>query len=90
VSEANDYVQRNSLSSFALVSNQFSLARMVHPIWDGCISAGDAASRAWLTRTQTPLLAWSSQARDFSCPDARRRRSATEDEELVRLLVRRR
>jgi len=83
VSEANDYARKNSLTPFALVSNQFSLARMVDPIWDGCISASDPESRSWLTRTQTPLLAWSSQARGFFLP-GRAAPDKREDEELVR------
>src|SRR6185369_17907121 len=45
--------------------------------------ANDADSRAWFTKTQTPLLSWSSQARGFflegrAAPDKR------EDEELAR------
>jgi len=44
---------------------------MVEPPWAGCLSASDAASRAWLTKTQTPLLPWSSQARGFFTDRAR-------------------
>jgi predicted dehydrogenase/aryl-alcohol dehydrogenase-like predicted oxidoreductase len=68
VAAANDYAQKNNLQGFALVSNNFSLARMVDPIWGGCIGSSDAASRAWFTKTQIPLLAWSSQARGFFLP----------------------
>jgi aryl-alcohol dehydrogenase-like predicted oxidoreductase len=38
---------------------------MVKPVWQGCIGSSDAESRAWLRRTQLPILAWSSQARGF-------------------------
>jgi len=55
---------------------------MVDPVWDGCISAADFASREWLAERQFPLLAWSSQARGFfsdrAHPDLRT------DDEIVR------
>lgn len=38
---------------------------MVEPVWRGCVSASDPASRAWLERTQLPVMPWSSQARGF-------------------------
>jgi len=68
---ANAYAREHGLTPFAAVSNNFSLARMVEPPWAGCLSASDAASRAWLTKTQTPLLPWSSQARGFFTGRAR-------------------
>lgn len=68
VSEANDYAKSKGLAGFSVVSNNFSLARMVDPVWAGCISASDAESRAWFKETQLALLAWSSQARGFFLP----------------------
>jgi aryl-alcohol dehydrogenase-like predicted oxidoreductase len=53
------------MSGFSAISNNFSLARMIDPVWAGCISASDPASRAWLEETQTPIMPWSSQARGF-------------------------
>lgn len=81
VEEANAYAQAHGLQGFAAVSNNFSLARMVDPIWGGTISASDPASRAWFTRTQLPLMAWSSQARGFF---VRGDRNFQADGELVR------
>lgn len=82
VAEANSYAAARGLQGFGVLSNQFSLARMVTPPWGGCCSAGDPESRAWLTERQFPLLAWSSQARGFfterAGPELRG------DEELVR------
>jgi predicted dehydrogenase/aryl-alcohol dehydrogenase-like predicted oxidoreductase len=63
--EANAYARREGRHGFALLNNQFSLARMVEPPWPGCISAGDPESRRWLQARQAPLFAWSSQARGF-------------------------
>ncbi len=82
VAAANRYAARKGLQGFSVLSNNFSLARMVDPVWDGCISASDKESRRWLKKNQLPLLAWSSQARGFftdrAAPDKR------EDEQLVR------
>jgi aryl-alcohol dehydrogenase-like predicted oxidoreductase len=46
---------------FSLLSNQLSLAESLAPVWEGCL----AADETWHERTQTPLLAWSAQARGF-------------------------
>ncbi len=48
----------------SLLSNQLSLATMLEPVWEGCVAVDDAAEE-WLTRTGTPLLAWSALARGF-------------------------
>jgi aryl-alcohol dehydrogenase-like predicted oxidoreductase len=65
VEAANAYARRKGLTGFSAVSNNFSLARMVDPIWAGCIHASDPKSRRWFKRTQLALFAWSSQARGF-------------------------
>ena len=65
VEEANAYAAAHGLAGFSVMSNNFSLARMVQPVWAGSLSASDTDSRAWFTRTQMPLLPWSSQARGF-------------------------
>lgn len=83
VREANEYAAKKGLKGFAAVSNNFSLARLVEPMWAGCISASDEESRQFFRDTRTPLFAWSSQARGFflegnAKPDKR------DDAELVR------
>ena len=65
VEEANRWAAEHGMSGFSVMSNNFSLARMIDPVWAGCISASDAWSRAWLTEQQMPLMPWSSQARGF-------------------------
>ncbi len=79
--EANKYAKAHDLPGFMSASNNFSLARMVDPVWSGCISSSDEPSRAWFERTQTALFSWSSQARGFF---ARADKSFTGDGELVR------
>ncbi len=80
--EANDYAEKKGLSKFAVVSNNFSLARMVSPVWSGCVAASDPAFKAWLSETGTPVFAWSSQARGFFTERAGRDKIS--DDELVR------
>jgi predicted dehydrogenase/diketogulonate reductase-like aldo/keto reductase len=82
IAAANRYAQRKGLQGFSMVSNNFSLARMVDPVWGGCISCSDVESRRWLKKHQLPVLAWSSQARGFFTDRAGRDKLA--DEELVR------
>ena len=82
VAAANRYAKRKGLQGFSMVSNNLSLARMVDPVWHGCVLCSDIDSRRWLKKHQLPVLAWSSQARGFftdrAAPDK------LEDEELVR------
>ena len=59
----------------AALSNNFSLAEMLDPIWPGCVAASDDAWKAWLTERQVTNFAWSSQGRGFFT-DARRPRQA--------------
>jgi predicted dehydrogenase/aryl-alcohol dehydrogenase-like predicted oxidoreductase len=65
VREANDWAAAHGRRGLSAISNNFSLARMVEPVWAGCVSSSDAAWRAWLTERRMPLMPWSSQARGF-------------------------
>ena len=65
VAAANDYAASNGKAGFSLVNNNLSLAKMITPVWAGCIAASDPDSLAWLEREQLALLSWSSQARGF-------------------------
>ncbi len=82
VEALNEYARAKGLAGMTAVSNQFSLARMVDPVWGGCLSASDPESRAWLEKTQLPVFAWSSQARRFFTDRARPAEKS--DTELVR------
>ena len=83
IDEAKEYAKKNGLVGPIAVSNNFSLARMVNPVWPGCISASDPDSRRWLEATQTVLLPWSSQARGFFVP-GRAAPDILHDQELVK------
>ncbi|WP_428389941.1 aldo/keto reductase [Mucisphaera sp.] len=62
---AQEYAAANNRQQMSVLSNNLSLARMLKPVWEGCVSASDPESRAYLEKTQTALLAWSSQARGY-------------------------
>lgn len=62
---ANEYAASKGLRGFTVISNQFSLATMIDPVWAGCISSNDAESRAWLKENRVALMPWASQARGF-------------------------
>jgi len=82
VQEANQWAKEHELTGFAAISNHFSLARMVDPLWAGSISTSDEKARAWLTETGMALMPWSSQARGFFA--GRAESGDYSDEELVR------
>ncbi|HEX2948017.1 MAG TPA: aldo/keto reductase, partial [Armatimonadota bacterium] len=47
VQAANEYARAHGRVGFAAVSDNFSLAQMLDPVWPGCIAVSDAKSRAW-------------------------------------------
>ncbi|MEM7627168.1 MAG: aldo/keto reductase [Planctomycetota bacterium] len=62
---ANEYAKAHGKRGFSLMSNNFSLARMINPVWDGCVAASVPETRQFLIDNQVPNLAWSSQARGY-------------------------
>jgi aryl-alcohol dehydrogenase-like predicted oxidoreductase len=66
--QAQEYAQRNGLSSFSVSSNQYSLAVQHDAPFPGTLSIntfpGDPEWE-WYQKTQFPLLSWSSLARGF-------------------------
>ena len=81
--EAVAYAERAGKARPTALSNNFSLAEMLDPIWAGCVAASDDAWKAWLTERQVVNFAWSSQGRGFFTPAAGRDRR--DNAELVRV-----
>jgi len=79
---AIEYAGKNGRTAPAALSNNFSLAEMIDPIWPGCVAASDAEWKAWLSERQIPNFAWSSQGRGFFTDRAGR--DKRDDEEIVR------
>jgi predicted dehydrogenase/aryl-alcohol dehydrogenase-like predicted oxidoreductase len=81
--EAIAYADRNGKQRPGALSNNFSLAEMLEPIWPGCITSSTEEWKAWLTARQMPNFAWSSQGRGFFTERAGR--DKRDNEELVRV-----
>ncbi|MCD6364984.1 MAG: aldo/keto reductase [Planctomycetes bacterium] len=68
IAEANEYARQSGQIGFALSSPNFSLAEMIEPPWDDCLSiAGPEAeeARRWYGQQNMPLFTWSSIAHGF-------------------------
>ena len=63
-SEARDYAQANNKEPFTALSNNFSLAEMVDPVWPGCVGVNNEYIN-YLIQNEVMLFPWSSQARGF-------------------------
>ena len=77
------YAKRSGKAAPGALSNNFSLAEMLDPIWAGCVAASDDSWKAWLTERQLTNFAWSSQGRGFFTPAAGRDKRG--NPELVRV-----
>ena len=69
---ANEYARAHGKRPMTVMNNNLSLARMVHPVWAGCVHVSDAASRRWLAEHNVTNFSWSSQARGYFLPDGER------------------
>ncbi len=68
VRDANAYAAAHGLTPFAASSPQFSLAAMVAPPWEGCVSISGPdgrEAREWYAQTGLALFTWSSLAGGF-------------------------
>lgn len=65
IDAANAYAAQAGLEGFCISSQHLSLAPQNEEHWPDTRSANDAAIHDWHVRTQTPLLAWSAQARGY-------------------------
>ena len=69
-SEANDWANKNKKQPMTILNNNLALSKMIHPLWDGCISSNDENILKYLEETQTAHLSWSSQGRGYFLPPA--------------------
>lgn len=67
--QANAYARRTHQQGMSVLNNNLSLAAMVRPVWEGCVSSSDPATRAFLAQSGTAHFAWSSQARGYFLPE---------------------
>jgi len=64
LTEANEYAYKHGIKSFAVVSNNISLAHPTAAFYKGLVST-DKTGEHWHEETGIPLIPWSSQARGF-------------------------
>jgi aryl-alcohol dehydrogenase-like predicted oxidoreductase len=57
------YARRHDHPEPIVLSNQLSLAVMERPVYPGCLSVADPASRRWLEEAKFAVMPWSSQGR---------------------------
>ncbi|WP_296039146.1 aldo/keto reductase [uncultured Agrobacterium sp.] len=81
--EAIAYAKKTGKTAPGALSNNFSLAEMLDPIWAGCVAASDEPWKEWAKERQIPNFAWSSQGRGFFTDRAGR--DKRDDEEIVRV-----
>ncbi len=77
------YAEKTGKTAPGALSNNFSLAEMLDPIWAGCVAASDEPWKEWAKERQIPNFAWSSQGRGFFTDRAGR--DKRDDEEIVRV-----
>lgn len=68
VKEANRYALKRGVKGMVAVSNNFSLAQLVNPLWGVSLTSSQPEFRAWHEKTGTPCFGWSSQAQGFFDP----------------------
>ena len=81
--EAIAYAERAGKTKPQALSNNFALAEMLDPIWDGCVTASTPEFKQWLIDRQVTNFSWSSQGRGFFTEAAGR--DKRDNEELVRV-----
>ena len=59
------YAEKENKETFSVLSNNFSLARMLDPVWPGCESCSEEDFKDFLRKKQVAIFPWSSQARGF-------------------------
>ena len=63
-STARDYALKNNKEPFTVLSNNFSLAEMLEPVWPGCVGI-DNQFLDYINSNEIKLFPWSSTARGF-------------------------
>ena len=74
IKEANAYAAAKGLKPYTILNNNLSLAVMERPVWSGCITSNNAETLAFLRKSKTTHVSWSSQARGYFLPEALRSR----------------
>lgn len=79
IDEGNRYAAQRGRRRFEALSNQFSLAKMIEPVWPGTLALSSNEDLAWIAKADVVLFAWSSQARGFFTDYVRRGKQVDAD-----------
>ena len=74
IEQAREFALNNNLIPPTIVNNNCSLATMVKPVWEGCLSANNTSDLAWFEKNQVAHFSWSAQARGYFMPEQLRQR----------------
>ena len=68
--EANNWAKKNNKEEMSILNNNLALAKMIKPLWHGCISSNHDETLKYLTESNKVHMSWSSQARGYFLDDA--------------------
>ena len=60
---------KNNRVPFEILNNNLSLAKMMYPLWEGCITSNNKKYLSFLSNNNQSHFSWSSQARGFFIED---------------------
>ena len=63
--EANYWAQKNNKQEMSILNNNLALAKMMNPLWDGCLSSNNKDYLNYLRLSKKAHMSWSSQARGY-------------------------
>ncbi|MGY9058946.1 MAG: aldo/keto reductase [Candidatus Puniceispirillales bacterium] len=63
--KADQWAVNSNKHGLDILNNNLSLARMMKPLWAGCITANDPEVLKYLKESQKTHISWSSQARGY-------------------------
>ena len=67
--KANEWAKDNSKQEMSVLNNNLALAKMINPLWSGCLSSNDEKIIEYLKNSRKAHMSWSSQARGFFLED---------------------
>ena len=67
--KGNEWAQKNNKQEMSILNNNLALAKMINPLWNGCLSSNDNEILDYLNNTQKSHMSWSSQARGYFLDD---------------------
>ena len=67
--KANNWAKNNNKNEMSILNNNLALAKMINPLWSGCLSSNDDDILSYLDQTKKSHMSWSSQARGYFLDD---------------------